>query len=473
MTYVIAEACVDLKDKACIEECPVDCIYEGNRMLYIQPDECVDCGACEPVCPVEAIYYEDDVPDQWKAYTEANVVFFAELGSPGGASKVGLVDLDAPIVAALAAAGARRISAITATSRSLPDFPWDRLVPFGDRARAHPGGIVDLSVGTPVDPTPVIIQEALRAASDAPGYPLTTGSAALREALTSWAVRRLGAPENVGVLPTIGSKELVALLPSLLALGPGDTVALPELAYPTYAVGALLAGARPVTYGSLLDLGPAQVRMIWVNSPANPTGQVLPVDHLKKIVSWARERDVLVVSDECYLELGWEADPVSVLDPRVCGGDPSGLLAVHSLSKRSNLAGYRAGYVIGDPELVASLLEVRKHAGMIVPAPVQAAMVAALGDDVHVAQQRERYAARRHLLRPALEKAGLRIEHSVGGLYLWATRDEDCWATVGWLADRGILVAPGEFYGPSGSQYVRVALTASDERIGQVSARLS
>jgi succinyldiaminopimelate transaminase len=328
-------------------------------------------------------------------------------------------------------------------------------------------------VGTPVDPTPAIVQEALRAASDAPGYPLTAGTPALREALTRWAVRRLGAPATVGVLPTIGSKELVALLPSLLALGAGDTVALPELAYPTYAVGALLAGAQPVTYGSLLDFGPARVRMIWVNSPANPTGQVLPAEHLKKIVSWARERDVLVVSDECYLELGWDAEPVSILDPRVSGGDPSGLLAVHSLSKRSNLAGYRAGFVIGDPALVASLLEVRKHAGMIVPDPVQAAMIAALGDDAHVVEQRERYAARRDLLWPALEKAGLRIEHSAGGLYLWGTRDEDCWTTVGALADRGILVAPGEFYGPRGSKYVRVALTATDERIAQVPARLA
>jgi succinyldiaminopimelate transaminase len=199
---------------------------------------------------------------------------------------------------------------------------------------------------------------------------------------------------------------------------------------------------------------------------------VLPVDHLAKIVSWARERGTVVVSDECYLELGWDAEPVSVLDPRVCGGDPTGLLAVHSLSKRSNLAGYRAGYVLGDPALVATLLEVRKHAGLIVPSPVQAAMVAALGDDAHVTQQRTRYAARRATLRPALEAAGLRIEHSAGGLYLWATAGEDCWITVGRLADQGILVAPGEFYGPTGQQFVRVALTATDERIAQVPRRL-
>jgi succinyldiaminopimelate transaminase len=274
------------------------------------------------------------------------------------------------------------------------------------------------------------------------------------------------------VLPTIGSKELVALLPSLFGLGPSDIVAFPDLAYPTYAVGALLTGAKAQTYSSLLDLGPGPIRMIWVNSPANPTGQVLPVEHLKKIVDWARQRGAIVVSDECYLELGWDAEPVSVLDPRVCGGDVSGLLAVHSLSKRSNLAGYRAGYVLGDPALIAPLLEVRKHAGLIVPAPVQAAMVAALGDDSHVAEQRKLYAARREVLRPALEKAGLRIEHSAGGLYLWGTAGEDCWTTVGKLADQGILVAPGEFYGPTGQQFVRVALTATDERVAQVPLRL-
>jgi succinyldiaminopimelate transaminase len=286
-------------------------------------------------------------------------------------------------------------------------------------------------------------------------------------------VRRLGAPQAIGVLPTLGSKELVALLPSLLGIGSGEKIALPALAYPTYAVGALLAGAVPVTYGSLVELGPARIRLLWVNSPANPTGQVLAAEHLAKIVEWARERGTIVVSDECYFELGWDAEPVSVLDPRVCGGNPTGLLAVHSLSKRSNLAGYRAAWIAGDPALVAALLEVRKHAGLMVPTPVQAAMIAALGDDAHVAQQRERYARRRAVLRPALEAAGLRIEHSEGGLYFWATRDEDCWTTVEELASHGILVAPGEFYGRAGSAYVRVALTASDERIAQVGARLS
>jgi succinyldiaminopimelate transaminase len=362
---------------------------------------------------------------------------------------------------------------LTVPARSLPDFPWDRLVPYVTRARQHPGGVVDLSVGTPVDPTPALAQQALADAANAPGYPLTAGTPAVREAAAAWLTRRLGVAAGTAVLPTIGSKELVGLLPSLLGLGAGDAVALPTLAYPTYAVGALLAGAEPLASDSTTGLGPAAVRMIWVNSPSNPTGQVLPAAHLKKVVDWARERGVLVVSDECYAEFGWDAAPISVLHPDVCGGSHEGLLAVHSLSKRSNLAGYRAGFVAGDPAVVGRLLEVRKHAGMIVPAPVQAAMVACLGDDEHVEQQRARYAARRELLRSVLPGAGFRIEHSEAGLYVWCTRDEDCWDTVAALAEVGIVVAPGEFYGPAGSRHVRVALTATDERIAQVPERLA
>jgi succinyldiaminopimelate transaminase len=200
---------------------------------------------------------------------------------------------------------------------------------------------------------------------------------------------------------------------------------------------------------------------------------VLPVDHLRSVLAWARERGVTVVSDECYLSLGWDSTPVSVLSDEVCDGDYTGLLAVHSLSKRSNLAGYRAGYVSGDPTLIAELLATRKHAGMIMPAPIQAAMVAALGDESHVADQRARYAARRAVLRPALEAAGFTITHSEAGLYLWSSRGEDCWATVEWLADRGILAAPGVFYGPAGAQQVRIALTATDERVAAAALRLN
>ena len=199
---------------------------------------------------------------------------------------------------------------------------------------------------------------------------------------------------------------------------------------------------------------------------------MLDAAHLRQVVAWARSIGAVVASDECYFELAWEAEPVSLLDPQVCGGSTEGLLVVTSLSKRSNLAGYRAGLVAGDPALVSELLEVRKHAGMIVPAPVQAAMTAALDDDAHVAVQRERYARRRALLRDALTRAGFRVEHSQAGLYLWATRDEPCLQTVGRLADRGVLVAPGDFYGAAGARHVRVALTATDERVAAAAARL-
>ncbi len=355
-------------------------------------------------------------------------------------------------------------------SGGLPDFPWDLLEPAKARAAAHPDGLVDLSMGTPVDPVPDAIRAALAGASDAPGYPLTAGTPALRAAITDWVARACGAAPGFGVLPTIGSKELVAWLPTLLGIGPGDTVVIPTVCYPTYEVGVRLAGATVVRADALTAVGPARVRLVWVNSPANPTGRVLPPAHLRKVVEWARERGAVVASDECYLPLGWEAEPASILS--VCDDGYANVLAVHSLSKRSNLAGYRAGFVAGDPELVGELLAVRKHAGMIVPRPVQAAMVAALADESHVDDQRTRYGRRRALLRPALEGAGFTVEHSEAGLYLWATRGEDCWSTVDWLAGYGILVSPGTFYGPAGQRYVRVALTATDKRVAAAVARL-
>lgn len=357
----------------------------------------------------------------------------------------------------------------------LPDFPWDSLAAAGETARAHPDGVVDLSVGTPVDPVPDVVGAALRDAWDSPGYPATWGTAALRESAVAALERRHGAAGVVpdAVLPTVGSKELVAWLPTLLGLGAGDVVALPALAYPTYEVGALLAGATAAAVADDEPL-PAGTRLLWLNSPSNPTGRVLPAGALRARVDEARAAGAVVASDECYLALpGPGVVTTSVLDPRVHGGDLSGLLAVHSLSKTANLAGYRAGFVAGDPALVAELLAVRKHAGMIVPRPVQEAMTAALRDDEHVAATRARYDARRAALRPALEEAGLAVEHSDAGLYLWASAGEPCRATVDRLAALGILVAPGEFYGPGGEQHVRVALTASDERIAAAVARLT
>lgn len=360
-------------------------------------------------------------------------------------------------------------------SSRLPVFPWDRLEPYKATATAYPDGIVDLSVGTPVDPVPELIQRALAAAANRPGYPTVWGTPEVRDAIAGWCERRLGARDvrHENVLPVVGSKELVAWLPLQLGLGPGDRVAYPRLAYPTYEVGARLAGAEPVVYDSPLDLDPTNLRLLWLNSPSNPTGRVLPLAELREIVRWAREHDVLVFSDECYLELGWEAEPVSVLDPEVCGGSFDGLVAVHSLSKRSNLAGYRAAFVAGDAGVLGELLQVRKHGGMMTPAPVQAALVAALGDDAHVAEQRQRYAARREALREALAKWGLVTEHSEASLYLWATRDEPCWDTVGALAELGVLVAPGDFYGPAGDRFVRIAFTATDERVAEAVRRLA
>lgn len=356
----------------------------------------------------------------------------------------------------------------------LPDFPWDSLDAARARASAHPDGIVDLSVGTPVDPTPEVGRLALAAAADAPGYPTTWGTPRLRAAIRDYLERRWGAVglADDGVLPVVGTKELVALLPTLLGVGPGATVVIPSTAYPTYDVGGRIAGAAVVATDDPSDLPTLRPGLVWINSPANPHGAILSPAALRAWVDAARAAGAVLASDECYGEFGWDVEPMSVLHPEVNGGSLEGVLAVHSLSKRSNAAGYRAGFVAGDPEVVRPLLEVRKHAGLMVPTPVQAAMVALLDDQVHVEEQRARYRRRRAVLRPALVAAGYRVEHSEGSLYLWCTRDEDCRASVDHLAGLGILVAPGDFYGDAGRTFVRVALTASDERIEAAARRL-
>jgi succinyldiaminopimelate transaminase len=368
--------------------------------------------------------------------------------------------------------------AARSVSTALPDFPWDRLTAYAELARGHADGIVDLSVGTPVDPTPASVQEALAAAANSPGYPLTVGRVETRQAAVDWLARRLGVTgvEAGAVLPVIGSKELIASLPTHLGLGAGDVVVQPELSYPTYEVGARLAGARTVAADSLTALGPERVALVWLNSPSNPTGRVLPPDHLRKVVAWCRERGALLVSDECDIEMSWDQAahrPMSVLHPDVCDGDHTGILAVHSLSKRSNLAGYRCAFVAGDRDVVAELLAVRKNLGLQLPGPQQHAMQAALEDDAHVEEQRARYARRRADLEQALKSAGFRVDHSEASLYLWVTRAEDCWDTLTFLAERGILVAPGSFYGRAGSRHVRVAFTATDERVAAAVRRLT
>ncbi|MFJ3956315.1 succinyldiaminopimelate transaminase [Arthrobacter sp. NPDC090010] len=369
---------------------------------------------------------------------------------------------------------------------SLPEYPWESLAPYRARAAQHPDAVVDLSIGTPVDPTPSFIQEGLAAAADAHGYPTVHGTAALREAVVDWFARRRNVPglNPDAVLPTVGSKEMVAWLPFFLGLKPGDVVVRPSVAYPTYDIGAQLVGATAVAVDDLDELDAAtraRVRLVWLNSPGNPTGEVRSAESLKKIVDQARAQGAVVASDECYAELGWDSWDVqrggeavpSVLDPRVSGGDVSGLLAVYSLSKQSNLAGYRASFAAGDPVLIASQVNSRKHAGMIVPAPIQAALRLALGEDEHVQAQKDLYRGRRERLLPALRSFGLEIRHSEAGLYLWSTAGEDTWETVGRLAERGIVCGPGVFYGEKGNGFVRIALTASDERIDAAVSRLT
>lgn len=356
----------------------------------------------------------------------------------------------------------------------LPDFPWDSLLPHRARAAEHPDGIVDLAIGSPVDPVPAIIRSALADAVDTPGYPQTQGSPEVRDAIVGWYARRGVELGVANVIPTIGSKEFIATLPTLLGLGPGDVVVQPGVAYPTYEVGARIAGATVVRADDPDDW-PAGTRLVWLNSPGNPDGRVHGHAHLRRAVERARGIGAVVANDECYTELNWDSDAPtpSILDPEVTQGSRRLTLAVHSLSKRSNLAGYRAGFVAGCSDLVGEILEARKHAGLIPPAPVQHAMAVALSDDAHVAEQKARYGARRGALVAALERGGFRIDESRAGLYLWATRGEDCWTTVADLAARGILVTPGSFYGDAAREHVRISLTATDERIAAGVARLA
>ena len=339
-------------------------------------------------------------------------------------------------------------------------------MPFGDKARAHPNGIIDLSQGTPVDPTPDFIQKAFRDGSNSPSYPFTAGTPELRDAIKNWATQRLGATGDFDVLPVIGSKELVAWLPTIIE---ATKVLIPEIAYPTYHVGALLAGAQSIPVSIDATSWP-KADLAWLNSPSNPTGRVHGAEEIKACIDWSRQNNSILISDECYLEFDHTAHSLSVLSQT--GGDNKNILAVHSLSKRSSMAGYRAAFMVGDSQLIARIREIRKHAGMMVPLPVQKAMTVALSDDAHVAQQRDRYNARKDAMRPALEANGFTVEYSDSGLYLWCTRNEDAWKSVEWMANLGILVTPGSFYGQAGAQHIRVAMTATDAQIAQAVTRL-
>lgn len=362
--------------------------------------------------------------------------------------------------------------------KELPEYPWDQMVPYAERARQHPDGIVDLSIGSPIDPTPTIIRDALAHATDAHAYPQTAGTPALRRAIIEWFERRRGVTglSERNVLPTVGSKELVALLPFMLGVGEGDVIVHPRAAYPTYAIGAAIAGAESLASDDPAEW-PDATKLVWLNSPGNPDGRVLSVDELRAARERARELGAVIVSDECYAELGWDAPwdaerIPSILDPRVIGQDRSNVLAVYSLSKQSNMAGYRGAFFAGCSGVVQRLLTVRKHAGLMLPAPLQEAMVVALGDDTHVNVQRELYRARRAVLLPALLEAGFTLDNSEAGLYLWATEGKPAWESIERLATMGILAGPGPFYGDFYPNHVRFSLTASDERITAAAARL-
>ncbi len=286
--------------------------------------------------------------------------------------------------------------------------------------------------------------------------------------MKKWSRERLGITGDFDCIPTIGSKEIIAWLPTLLQ---SKLVLYPEIAYPTYLVGAIMADADHQS----VAIDPVQwpaADLAWINSPSNPTGQVQSSEQLSAVLDYARRTDTIIASDECYINFpGVATQPHSIFE--VADGNNKNILAVQSLSKRSNLAGYRAAFVVGDSELIARILEIRKHAGMMMPLPVQRAMTVALGDELHVTEQAERYRVRRSLLQSAIESQGFRVDHSDAGLYLWATRGESDWESVRWFAQFGVLATPGHFYGPAGNHHVRLALTATDAEIATAAERIS
>jgi len=361
-----------------------------------------------------------------------------------------------------------------------PPYPYDRLGALRERAERHEGGAVDCSVGTPCDPPAPEVLAALGSSGTERGYPLSGGSEAYRAAAVGMLARRFKVDvEPSGLAACVGTKELVASLAGHLSLrDPSrDTVLYPAIAYPTYAVSAQLAGLRavpvPLDGGRLelesLDEATARRALVlWVNSPSNPTGRL---DDLGQAAAFGRRHGVVVCSDECYADYTWLGAPSTVL----AHGD-EGVLAVHSLSKRSNLAGVRAGFYAGDPALVAYLALVRRHAGLIVAGPVQAAAAVAWSDDAHVEAQRERYARRLALLRGALLEGGLTVEAPEGSFYLWASKDgaDDGWQLAAELAERaGLIASPGDLYGDASPEHVRLAVVQPDERLELACARLA
>ncbi|MFN8035776.1 MAG: succinyldiaminopimelate transaminase [Acidimicrobiia bacterium] len=384
---------------------------------------------------------------------------------------------------------------MSAPAASLPDgfvpppYPHDRLGALRRLADAMPGGVVDCSVGSPIDPMPDVALDALLAAAPlATGYPASLGSDGFRDAAAGWVTRRFGVPLDAdAVIACVGTKEMVASLPHFLRLrDPSrDTVLYPAVSYPTYAMGAQLAGCRavPVPLDDRWHLDLSRVAeddanralVLWCNEPSNPTGAVASAAELAAVVEWARAHGIVVASDECYAEFVYDEQGAPAAPPTALAAGAAGVLAVHSLSKRSNMAGLRAGFVAGDPDLVGYLGETRKHAGCMVPAPIQAAAAAALRDDAHVDAQQARYAARRSSVLPVLAEHGLVHDGGPATFYLWlraAEGADDGWELAARLAEAGTLVAPGDLYGPAGADHVRLALTQPDDRLALAMQRL-
>jgi succinyldiaminopimelate transaminase len=362
-----------------------------------------------------------------------------------------------------------------------PPYPYERLDELARTADAVPGGIVDCSIGTPCDPVPEVVRHAAAGAlARSMGYPTSAGAPALRDAAAAWIRRRFDVAVDASALGVcVGTKEFVTSLPHYLRLRrpERDTVLYPAVAYPSYEMGAVLAGCRAVPvpldtdwHVDLAAVSPddaSRALLLWVNEPGNPTSSVGSADRFAAIASWARAHDVVVASDECYVE--YAPEPATIL-----GAGTAGMLAVHSLSKRSNAAGFRVGFYAGDPALVSYLVETRKHAGLMVPTAMQAAAIAALGDDEHVAVQRERYAQRRALFVDGVARHGLVDDGGPMAFYAWlrAADGRDGWRIAHDLARAGTLVSPGDLYGPAGLSHVRVALVQPLERLQLALERL-
>lgn len=400
----------------------------------------------------------------------------------------------------------------------MPEYIWDSEISFyKKKALSYKNGeMINLSIGTPIDPTPKIIRNSLEKYSNAPQYPFTSGTNQLKDSIINWFDKRRGVTglNRENVIPSIGSKELIAWLPTLLGLNSKDIVVYPKLSYPTYKVGAQLVGAQLISSDHLFKLNKqelSKVKLIWINSPSNPTGEVKDIKYLKTIVKLARHIGAIVVSDECYAALGWDKweeiidnktsnlekeskiKIPSLLDSQVSKNSFSKLLVCYSLSKQSNIAGYRAAFLAGDSKIVKNLLNIRKHLGMMTPYPIQKAMTIALSDSNHVFRQKSIYRKRRVLLLNILNKNIFKVENSEAGLYLWIKSVLDnklntsinnsdiyndqkkikCWNLLNLFASYGILVTPGIFYGNNGKNYIRISLTVSDAQLISVLKRIT